>query len=106
MVSAGVVPTPAVAYLARTEGFDAGIVISASHNPYEDNGIKVFGGAGDEADRSSSRRRSRRWSPISSWIGAGRARHDRSSTTCPAHYVAHLDVILETAGPLAGTPHR
>ena len=46
MVSAGVVPTPAIAYLARTEGFDAGIVISASHNPYEDNGIKVFGGAG------------------------------------------------------------
>ena len=46
VVSAGVVPTPAVAYLARTEGFDAGIVISASHNPYEDNGIKVFGGAG------------------------------------------------------------
>ena len=46
MVSAGVVPTPAMAYLARTEGFDAGIVISASHNPYEDNGIKVFGGLG------------------------------------------------------------
>ena len=46
VVSAGVVPTPAVAYLARTEGFDAGIVISASHNPYEDNGIKVFGGSG------------------------------------------------------------
>ena len=46
MVSAGVVPTPAIAYLARTEGFDAGIVISASHNPYEDNGIKVFGGSG------------------------------------------------------------
>ena len=46
VVSAGVVPTPAIAYLARTEGFDAGIVISASHNPYEDNGIKVFGGAG------------------------------------------------------------
>ena len=46
VVSAGVVPTPAIAYLARTDGFDAGIVISASHNPYEDNGIKVFGGAG------------------------------------------------------------
>ena len=46
VVRAGIVPTPAVAYLARTDGFDAGIVISASHNPYEDNGIKVFGGAG------------------------------------------------------------
>jgi phosphoglucosamine mutase len=42
VVSAGVVPTPAIAYLARSEGFDAGIVISASHNPFEDNGIKLF----------------------------------------------------------------
>jgi phosphoglucosamine mutase len=41
--SAGVVPTPAVAFLARTHGFDAGIVISASHNPWRDNGIKLFG---------------------------------------------------------------
>jgi phosphoglucosamine mutase len=44
--SAGVVPTPAVAYLAHTQGFSAGIVISASHNPWRDNGIKVFGGDG------------------------------------------------------------
>ena len=41
--SAGVVPTPAVAFLARTHGFDAGVVISASHNPWRDNGIKLFG---------------------------------------------------------------
>ena len=38
----GVLPTPAVAYLTRSLGFDAGIVISASHNPYYDNGIKLF----------------------------------------------------------------
>ena len=44
--SAGVVPTPAVAFLARTRGFDAGVVISASHNPWLDNGIKLFGGDG------------------------------------------------------------
>ena len=41
-VSAGVVPTSAVSYLTRTHGFAAGAVISASHNPFEDNGIKVF----------------------------------------------------------------
>ena len=44
--SAGVVPTPAVACLARTHGFQAGVVISASHNPWQDNGIKLFGADG------------------------------------------------------------
>jgi phosphoglucosamine mutase len=44
--NAGVVTTPAIAYLARQHGFSAGIVISASHNPWQDNGIKVFGGDG------------------------------------------------------------
>ena len=41
-VSAGVIPTSAVSYLTRTHGFSAGAVISASHNPFEDNGIKIF----------------------------------------------------------------
>jgi phosphoglucosamine mutase len=41
--SAGVITTPGVAYLARTRDFAAGIVISASHNPWRDNGIKIFG---------------------------------------------------------------
>jgi phosphoglucosamine mutase len=43
---AGVITTPAIAYLARAHGFTAGIVVSASHNPWEDNGIKIFGGDG------------------------------------------------------------
>ncbi len=41
-MSAGVITTPGVAYLTRKHSFDAGIVISASHNPYQDNGIKIF----------------------------------------------------------------
>jgi phosphoglucosamine mutase len=44
--SAGIITTPAIAYLARKHGFSAGIVISASHNPWQDNGIKIFGGDG------------------------------------------------------------
>jgi phosphoglucosamine mutase len=44
--SAGIVPTPAVAFLVRTHGFKAGVVISASHNPWQDNGIKLFGADG------------------------------------------------------------
>jgi phosphoglucosamine mutase len=44
--SAGIITTPGVAYLARTRGMTAGVVISASHNPWTDNGIKVFSGDG------------------------------------------------------------
>ncbi len=44
--SAGVITTPGVAYLSRSRGFAAGVVISASHNPWTDNGIKVFSGDG------------------------------------------------------------
>lgn len=44
--SAGVITTPGVAYLARELRYDAGMVVSASHNPWTDNGIKVFGGDG------------------------------------------------------------
>jgi phosphoglucosamine mutase len=46
VVYAGVLTTPGVAYLTRRHGFAAGIVVSASHNPYEDNGIKVLSGSG------------------------------------------------------------
>lgn len=45
-VYVGVVPTPAIAYLTRYYGYDAGVVISASHNPAEYNGIKFFNGDG------------------------------------------------------------
>ncbi|MFZ0662743.1 MAG: phosphoglucosamine mutase [Acidobacteriaceae bacterium] len=44
--NAGVITTPAIAFLARKHGFAAGVVVSASHNPWHDNGIKVFGGDG------------------------------------------------------------
>lgn len=46
VVLVGVIPTPAVAVIAREIGADAGIVISASHNPYQFNGIKFFNGSG------------------------------------------------------------
>jgi phosphoglucosamine mutase len=42
----GVIPTPAVSYLTEQVGANAGVVISASHNPFEDNGIKFFSNSG------------------------------------------------------------
>ena len=52
----GTIPTPAVAYLSQQERADAGIVISASHNPYEHNGIKVFSGQGYKLSDAVERR--------------------------------------------------
>ncbi|MGH9370870.1 MAG: phosphoglucosamine mutase, partial [Vicinamibacterales bacterium] len=48
ITSAGVLPTPTIAYVTREMAFDAGLVISASHNPFQDNGIKVFSGRGEK----------------------------------------------------------
>jgi phosphoglucosamine mutase len=48
LTSAGVIPTPAIAYLTPRMGYTAGVVISASHNPFGDNGIKVFSGTGEK----------------------------------------------------------
>ena len=47
-----VTTTPSVSYVVRTEGFDCGIMISASHNPFYDNGIKVLNGRGEKLEES------------------------------------------------------
>lgn len=48
-----VTTTPSVAYVARVDGFDCGIMISASHNPYYDNGIKLINGQGEKMDEET-----------------------------------------------------
>lgn len=53
--SAGVMTTPGVAFLTRSIPGDAGVVISASHNPYQDNGLKVFGPSGRKIDDNTER---------------------------------------------------
>src|SRR2546423_7464088 len=53
--SAGVITTPGVAYLARALPADAGVVISASHNPFQDNGIKIFAPDGRKLDDATER---------------------------------------------------
>ena len=50
VIKVGVLPTPAIAYLVRAYNADAGVVISASHNPFEYNGIKFFNGEGFKLD--------------------------------------------------------
>ena len=53
--SAGVITTPGVAFLTRKLEASAGVVISASHNPYQDNGIKIFAPSGQKMDDSVER---------------------------------------------------
>jgi phosphoglucosamine mutase len=54
--SAEVITTPGIAFLARSLPADAGVVISASHNPYQDNGLKVFDPSGRKLDEATERR--------------------------------------------------
>jgi phosphoglucosamine mutase len=73
--SSGVITTPGVAFLAKNVPFDAGVVISASHNPYQDNGIKIFSPSGkklaDELERKIE-------VDIAKWVG-GALQNDRTS---------------------------
>jgi phosphoglucosamine mutase len=82
LTSAGVVPTPAVAYVTRSMGFDAGIVISASHNPFEDNGIKVFSGKGEKFTEDLERE-----------VEAIVARDDWTVAASAAPTIERLDVV-------------
>ena len=50
VIKVGVLPTPAIAYLVQAYGADAGVVVSASHNPFEYNGIKFYNGNGFKMD--------------------------------------------------------
>jgi phosphoglucosamine mutase len=56
VISAGVITTPGVAFLTRDRQADAGIVVSASHNPFHDNGIKIFSPTGKKIDEATERR--------------------------------------------------
>ena len=99
--SAGVVPTPAIAYLTHTHGFSAGVVISASHNPWRDNGIKVFGGDGyklpDQVELEIE-------SEIFLLLSAGVASSEKSSgpPTLPGYPGLRLDYLNWLAHPIAG----
>jgi phosphoglucosamine mutase len=101
VTSAGVVPTPAVAYLARALDFDLGVVLSASHNPYGDNGIKVFSGHGQKFGEEAERRVEAIVADASwSLAGARDAAVERDDFV--AAYLAHARRQLPDPGPLAG----
>jgi phosphoglucosamine mutase len=93
ITSAGVIPTPAVAYVTRAMGFDAGLVISASHNPFEDNGIKVFSGKGEKFTESLERE-VEAIVDDPSWSVNGSADAPVSRTDVIDAYIAHARMAL------------
>ncbi|MGW4643037.1 phosphoglucosamine mutase [Sphaerisporangium sp. NPDC004334] len=89
----GVLPTPAVAYLTSALGADLGVMISASHNPAPDNGIKFFARGGyklpDEVENDIEQRLGEKWSrPVGAAVGRVREAYGEAD-----RYVSHL---LET----------
>ena len=118
----GPMPTPAIAHLTMSMRADAGIVISASHNPYQDNGIKIFGGDGfklpDEAesgDRAPHRKRFADWASGLTGPGIGRAEKLEDArgryvvfakTTFPDERLAGWGADRRRRGARRGLPRR
>ncbi len=99
VTSAGIIPTPGVAYLARAGGFGAGVMISASHNPFEDNGIKVFSGGGEKFTEGLERHVEAIVADAGLDVPGGEAPAVRSAALIDA-YVAHLRDVLPDPGRL------
>ncbi len=94
-LSAGVITTPGVAFLTGHSGFDAGVVISASHNPYEDNGIKIFMPNGKKASREIENRIERDVEAGSSAAGSSPVR-DSNSVSPEAFQREYVDHIWKS----------
>jgi phosphoglucosamine mutase len=101
VTSVGVVPTPAVAYLTRTHGYDAGVVISASHNPFEDNGIKVFSGKGEKFTERVEREVEAILADTSWTARTGESAHVPHADLVGA-YLDHLRAVIPEWKALAG----
>ena len=101
ITSAGVMPTPAIAFLAGALDFDLGVVLSASHNPYADNGIKVFSGHGEKFGETRERDVEAVIADSSWSIGAARDAEVRSVDFID-RYLDHTCRLLPDPGALAG----
>src|SRR6185503_8125439 len=101
VTSTGVIPTPGVAYLARERDFDLGVVLSASHNPFGDNGIKVFSGKGEKFAEAQERAVEAVMADHSWNLGAGADAHIENVDFL-GPYLDHVRELLPDAGRLKG----
>jgi phosphoglucosamine mutase len=101
LTSAGIIPTPAIAYLTPRLGYAAGVVISASHNPFADNGIKVFSGAGEKFG-DAVERQVEAIVADTAWPAPSGDAPPVEVIDCRSEYVAHLRRILPDPGRMTG----
>jgi phosphoglucosamine mutase len=101
LTGAGIIPTPAIAYLTPRMGYTAGVVISASHNPFEDNGIKVFSGAGEKFTEELEQHVESIMADQSWGLPSGEA-PEVEQIDYRAEYLAHLRAILPNVEALQG----
>ncbi len=97
----GVMPTPGVAFLTRALDFDLGVVLSASHNPYTDNGIKVFSGKGEKFGEAQERTVETMMADPGWRVPASDAVAMRTGSFVRP-YLDHLRRLLPSAGVLEG----
>ncbi len=103
VTTAGVLPTPAVAAVTRDRGYTLGVVISASHNPFEDNGIKVFSSGGLKFTEAREREVEALVADASVPTPGGEA-PPVPAVDCTSDYLARLHRILPGTTPLDRFP--
>lgn len=101
ITTAGVLPTPGIAYLAGALDVDLGVVLSASHNPYSDNGIKVFSGRGEKFGESEERR-VEAIVDDDAWSAASAREATIRTGDFIERYVDHVCALLRDPGSLRG----
>ncbi len=101
VTSIGIAPTPAVAYLAGAHDFDLGVVLSASHNPFSDNGIKVFSGHGEKFGEADERAVEQMMAD-GGWSVTARSGAPIEAPQLLDEYIAHVQRLLPRAGSLTG----
>lgn len=101
VVHAGVITTPGVAFLTHDQGFDAGVVVSASHNPYADNGIKVLSSSGTKLSEGVELEIEREMSGVVSPADPEHAPPFRPEPHLVASYLERLIKLAPAASRLA-----
>jgi phosphoglucosamine mutase len=101
VTNAGVMPTPGIAFLARALGHDLGVVLSASHNPYTDNGIKVFSGLGEKFGEVKERAVEVMMADVG-WHPAARDQVTMTTGEFVGPYLDHVRRLWPSAGALDG----